>query len=173
MMLSRGFVQLYTGNGKGKTTAAIGLSIRAAGAGFKVLFAQFLKTAKYNEHNILAQIKNIDMKTFGRGCLIRGKPENIDYKLVLEGVKEVKKLINTTQYDLVILDEINVAVYYGLIEKDEILNLIKEKPLSLEIVLTGRYAPKEFIEVADLVTEFKEIKHYFHQGILAREGIEK
>ncbi|KAA0258978.1 cob(I)yrinic acid a,c-diamide adenosyltransferase [Deferribacter autotrophicus] len=173
MMLDRGFIQVYTGNGKGKTTAAIGLSIRAAGAGLRVFFAQFLKTAEYNEHNILRQIENIEVKTYGRGCLIRGKPEEIDYRLASAGFNEVKRIIESAQYDLVVLDEINVVVYYGLIETELVLSLIRNKPENVELVLTGRYAPKEFIDNADLVTEFKEVKHYFHQGILAREGIEK
>jgi cob(I)alamin adenosyltransferase len=173
-MNNKGYIQVYTGNGKGKTTAAIGLAIRAIGANFKVFFGQFIKSKQYSEHKILEKyLPNITVETFGRGCFIFGKPEDIDIQLANEGLKRIEEVMTMNKYNIIILDEINVAVHYNLINKSLLLNLLEKKPERIELILTGRYASKEIIEIADLVTEMTEIKHYYSNGILAREGIEK
>ncbi len=170
----KGYIQVYTGNGKGKTTAAIGLAIRAAGAGMKVFFAQFLKKGEYSEHKALSRFSDlIKVKQYGRGHLLSGKPEEEDIRLAKEGLKEVKKIMSSGEYDVVILDEANVAVHFGLLSEDDLLELIRSKPSEVELVITGRYAKKRIIDEADLVTEMKEVKHYYKKGVLARKGIER
>jgi len=170
----KGYVQVYTGDGKGKTTAAIGLAIRAAGAGFKVFFAQFLKSGEYSEHKALERFSDlIEIRQYGRGCFIKGIPEKEDIEAAKKGVLEIKKVINSGKYRVVILDEANIAVYYGLIRVEDLLNIIRNRPEHVEIVITGRNADPKLIEEADLVTEMKEIKHYYKKGVLAREGIER
>jgi len=170
----KGYIQVYTGDGKGKTTAALGLALRAAGAGMKVYIAQFVKGMKYAELDIIPKLKdNIEIKQYGRGCFIHGKPEKEDREKARQGLEEVKQLIAQGKHDIVILDEANIAVYYDLFSIDELLETIKNKPDNIEIVVTGRKAHPKLIEAADLVTEMKEIKHYYTKGIEARKGIEK
>ena len=170
----KGYVQVYTGDGKGKTTAAIGLAIRAAGAGLKVFIAQFLKAGKYNELKALSRFSDlIKIKQYGRGCLIYGSPEEEDIRAAKKGLEEVKNVIRSGEYDLVILDEANIATYYNLFTADELLELIRSRPENVEIVITGRMADPKIIAEADLVTEMKEIKHYYQKGVIAREGIER
>ncbi len=170
----KGYVQVYTGDGKGKTTAAIGLAIRAAGAGFKVFFAQFLKSGEYSEHKALERFSDlIEVRQYGRGCFIKGTPEKEDIEAAKRGLLEIREVVNSGKYRLVILDEANIAVYYGLIEVDDLLDIIRNRPDHVEIVITGRKADPRIIEEADLVTEMKEIKHYYKKGVLAREGIER
>ena len=170
----KGYIQVYTGNGKGKTTAAFGLALRAAGAGMKVFIAQFIKGMKYSE---LESIKRFDdlitLKQFGRGCFIHNKPEDKDIKLAAAGLKETKETIISKKYDVVILDEANIAVYYNLFSAQDLLNVMDEKPEQVELVITGRYADPKVIARADLVTEMTEIKHYYSNGVTARRGIEK
>lgn len=171
--MRRGYVQVYTGDGKGKTTAAIGLAVRAAGAGLKVFFAQFIKNRRCSEHRALERFDDlITIKQYGKG-FIRGKPSKQTEEIVRKGFNEVKKAVLSGDYDLVILDEVNIALHYGLLEINEILELIKKRPAKVELVLTGRYAPEELIKKADLVTEMKKIKHYIDRGVRARTGIEK
>lgn len=171
--LTKGYVQVYTGNGKGKTTAAIGLAIRAAGYGLKVFIAQFIKGMKYSEIKALERFDDlITVKQYGRGCFIRGKPSAKDIELASMGVDELEKIIISGKYDLIILDEIIVAGYFNLIGKERILKLIELRPDNIELVLTGRKADRSIIEAADLVTEMKEIKHYYNDGVNARKGIE-
>jgi cob(I)alamin adenosyltransferase len=173
-METKGYIHNYTGNGKGKTTAAFGLAIRAIGAGLKVFIGQFIKTNNYSEHSILEKyLPNITIKTFGRGCFIYGSPEEIDIKLANDGLNIVETIIEKGNFDLIVLDEINIALYYKLIDKNRLITLLKNKPIDLEIVLTGRYADKDILNLSDLVTEMKEIKHYYKNGVLARKGIEK
>ncbi len=168
-----GFVHIYTGNGKGKTTAAFGLAIRAAGNGYKTFIGQFLKGVKYGELEIEKFTEGlVKVKQFGKPSFVHEITEE-DKKLAQKGFDECKKAIFSGDYNIVILDEINVALYFKLIELNKVIELIKNKPENVEIVLTGRYAPKELIELADLVTEMKEIKHYYQKGIEAREGIER
>lgn len=169
----QGQIHIYTGNGKGKTTAAFGLSLRAIGAGKKVFFAQFVKSQIYSE--ILActeYLPNIKTRQYGRDCFIYKDPTQEDIDAAQTGLKEVSEIIESGEYDVVVLDEANIALYYQLFSVDELIEIIKNKPEPTEIVITGRYAPPELIEIADLVTEMKEVKHYYQQGVEAREGIE-
>ena len=170
----RGYTQVYTGDGKGKTTAALGLALRAAGAGLKVYFAQFVKGMDYSELKALKKLSEfIVVKQYGRDCFIYRKPKEEDKKLAQEGLKEVREIISSGQYQVVILDEANIATYFGLFSPDDLLDLIRQKPDEIEIIITGRNADPKIIAAADLVTEMKEIKHYYQKGIQAREGIEK
>lgn len=173
--LNRGMIQIYTGNGKGKTTAAIGQAVRAAGAGLKSYIIQFMKDFPYNESNslkLLSQWITID-KVGKDDYVFRKEPppqEEIEKaKLALENVKE--KMLNDN-YDLIILDEICVAIYFGLFTVEDVLPLLDSKPEGVELILTGRYCPQVLIERADLVTEMKEVKHYYQKGILSRAGID-
>lgn len=170
----KGYVQVYTGNGKGKTTAAIGLAVRAAGANLKVFIGQFVKGMHYSELESLKRFSDlITIKQFGRECFIFHDPTEEDIKCARDGLKEAREIINSGEYQVVILDEINIALYYNLFPIDEVIDIIKNKPENVELILTGRYAPQEIIDIADLVTEMREIKHYYVKGVVAREGIEK
>jgi cob(I)alamin adenosyltransferase len=168
----KGFIHLYTGNGKGKTTAALGLALRAAGAGKTVFIAQFVKGMHYSEIDALKSLPAIELKQFGLDCFIVNKPAQTDIDAARRGLEEVTVIIAGGKYDMVILDEVCIALYYHLFNNDEVLSLLKSKPEQMEIVLTGRYAPPELYEIADLVTEMNEIKHYYNNGIEARKGIE-
>jgi len=169
----KGYVQVYTGNGKGKSTAAIGQAIRAAGAGWKVFFAQFVKGQIYSEIKLIREkLPEIEIAQFGRDCFIKKEPAPEDYERARRGFNIVKEKIISGQYNLIVLDEINIAMYYELIAVEEVMELINNKPDELELIITGRKAPKEIVEIADLVTEMKEIKHYYTKNIKAREGIE-
>jgi cob(I)alamin adenosyltransferase len=171
--LERGLVQVYTGNGKGKTTAAFGLALRAIGRGLKVYVIQFIKGGfDYGELYIVDKLPNLKLKAFGRGRFIKGKPSQEDVKLAEEALLLAEKIIKGGEYDIVVLDEVNVALNLKLIGLDKVLELIKSKPKHVELVLTGRYAPNEVLETADLVTEMKEIKHPYNAGYRARRGIE-
>jgi len=165
-------IQIYTGNGKGKTTAAMGLALRAAGAGFNVYIGQFAKGRCYNEIKALKKIGNIKVEQFGRRCFIKKSPEKIDKQMALAGVKRLNEIIGKGMYRVVILDEINIAVKLGLIPLRDLLKLIKDTPKNIELVLTGRYAHPKIIKLADLVSQIKEVKHYYVKGVKARRGIE-
>lgn len=167
----RGYIQVYTGNGKGKTTAALGLALRAAGARLPVFIGQFLK-ATSSEYKVLSKFRDlITIKAYGREKSFK-EINSIDIKLAKEGLKDCKKAILSEKYKLVILDEANVAVHLNLFSIEALLEVISNKPPSLELVITGRYAHKKLIEIADLVTEMKEIKHYYQKGVMGRKGIE-
>jgi cob(I)alamin adenosyltransferase len=169
----KGYIQVYTGNGKGKTTAAFGQALRAQGAGLKVFIGQFVKGKTYNENEAISKyLKNITVKQYGLGCFIVDAPTDKDMMAAQKGLVEIKKVIHSGKYDMVIMDEVNIALYYKLFDIDEIVELMKSKPDQVELILTGRYAPDEIIEMADLVTEMKEVKHYYQKGIQARKGIE-
>lgn len=168
-----GLIQVYTGNGKGKTTAALGQALRASGRDKKILIIQFMKKWDYGELHSLKLIPQITIKTFGTGDFIyKGKAKEIDYqeakKAFIEGVQGV----NSGKYDIVIFDELNVALDFGLLEIPEVINFFKNKPKEVEVIITGRNAPPELLDLADLVTEMREIKHPFQKGIKARIGIE-
>lgn len=165
-------IQVYTGNGKGKTTAALGLAIRAAGAGFKVYIAQFTKGRFSSEHQVLKGLKNIKVEQFGRNCFIRHKPQAVDIIAAQRGLEQVKKIIACKKYRLVILDEINIALKLRLVSVKDVLSLIKHAPGDIELVLTGRSAPLEIIKAADLVSRISPVKHYYQQGVKARKGME-
>ena len=170
----KGYVQVYTGSGKGKTTAALGLSLRASGAGLRVYFAQFVKGMKYSEHDVLSRLSDlITVKQYGRDCFIYREPDEEDIRAAQEGLKEVKEIMLSGKYDVVVLDEADIATYYNLFSVEALLDLIHAKPEDVELVITGRMADPRVIEAADLVTEMKEIKHYYQKGIMARDGIEK
>ncbi|KPK36311.1 MAG: cob(I)yrinic acid a,c-diamide adenosyltransferase [Nitrospira bacterium SG8_35_1] len=170
----KGYIHIYTGNGKGKTTAALGLAIRAAGAGLRVLFAQFIKGRLYSELNALSRFSDqIKVEQFGLPHFIHGKPAGPDIEAARRGLESVKSSMLSGSFDMIIIDEGNVAVTFGLISKQDLLNLIAMKPENLELVITGRGALPEIIAKADLVTEMKDIKHYYDKGVDARVGIEK
>ena len=165
-------IQVYTGNGKGKTTAALGLILRASGAGQKVYLCQFLKGKDYSELHALKKFKNIKVEQFGTKCFIRDLPAKEDIKLARFGLAAAKKAIRDKSYSLVVLDEINIALKLKLIDLEAVLGLIKITPPQTELVLTGRFAHPEILRAADLVSEIKERKHYFKKGVRARRGIE-
>lgn len=167
------YFQIYTGNGKGKTTAAFGLALRAVGAGKKVFFAQFVKGKTYSEIKAVEQwLPSITVKQFGRGCFIVKQPQQADIDAARNGLNEVRNILQSGEYQLVVLDEANIAIFYKLFTVGELFEAIENRHTDTEVVVTGRYAPQELIDAADLVTEMKEIKHYYNNGIEAREGIE-
>lgn len=165
-------IQVYTGCGKGKTTAALGLAIRAAGAGRKIYICQFIKGKNYSELKSLKKFKNIKIEQFGRGCFIKKAPLKEDIALAQKGLQKLKKILKQNEYNLLILDEINIAVKLGLLGLPDIIKLLRKTPSEVELVLTGRYAHPQIIRCADLVSEIKEVKHYLKKGVKARRGIE-
>ena len=170
----KGYVQVYTGDGKGKTTAALGLALRAAGAGLKIYIAQFVKGMKYSELESLKKISSsIEIKQYGRDCFIYKEPDDEDIKAAREGLSEVRDIMNSGKYDIIILDEANIATYCTLFSVEVLLDFIRSKPENVELIITGRMADPKVMEEADLVTEMKEVKHYYQKGIQARDGIEK
>jgi len=194
-MLRKGYVQVYTGNGKGKTTAAIGLAIRALGAGLRVLILQFMKSKVYSEHDILPGISpNLTLATMGKPYFVieegsvpdeelakwkdevvifpPGKPPADYVEIVRKGLARASEAVSSGAYDLVILDEIVVALHFGLVTWEELREVITCKLDSVELVLTGRGATPELLEAADLVTDMMDTKHYYDIGVEARKGIE-
>lgn len=168
-----GYVQVYTGDGKGKTTAALGLALRAAGAGLKIFFGQFIKSAEYSEIKALERFSDqITLKQYGRGCFIKGDPCQADIDVAAEALSAITAALTSGDYDLVIADEANVAFGCKLITEQELLSLLDVRPAHVELVLTGRGAPAAVLERADLVTEMKPVKHYYEHGVTARKGIE-
>ncbi|MBU1368703.1 MAG: cob(I)yrinic acid a,c-diamide adenosyltransferase [Bacteroidetes bacterium] len=165
-------IQLYTGNGKGKTTAALGAAVRAAGSGMRVFIAQFVKGMPYGELTPLKAIPEIQIQQFGRDCFIKNKPVKADIDAAQAGWEKVKSIISENKTELLILDELCIAIHYNLIAINEVIETLRSKPPELELVITGRYAQEELIEIADLVTEMQLIKHYYDRGIQARKGIE-
>jgi len=173
--MEKGLIQVYTGNGKGKTTAALGLALRAVGHGLKVLFIQFMKgNIDYGELESSKKLSPyLTIKQMGRETFVsKTNPDPIDIKLARDGFDLAKKAISNEEYSIVILDEINVAIDYGLIPLSDLLHLLDTKPKGIELILTGRNAKPEIIDKADLVTEMVERKHYFKKGVSARKGIE-
>ncbi len=169
----KGFVHVYTGNGKGKTTAALGLAVRAAGAGKKVFFAQFVKGLDYAEIDAVRRyLPTIVIRQYGQGCFIVEMPTQSDIDAARNGLKEVTELLASGEYDVMVLDEACIALYYNLFSVTELLESLNKRRAETEVIVTGRYAPAELIEAADLVTEMKEIKHYYTSGVEARKGIE-
>lgn len=169
----KGMVHVYTGNGKGKTTSAIGLAVRAVGAGLNVYIGQFAKGMKYSELNSLTYIDNIKVEQFGQNYFIKGKPTDKNINSAQNGFYKIKEILKSGQYEVVILDEANIATYYDLFTVDELINVIEKRADNVEVIITGRMADQKLIDYADLVTEMKEIKHYYNQGVIARTGIEK
>ncbi len=170
----KGYIQVYTGNGKGKTTAALGLSLRAAGAGLRVFIAQFNKKGNYSEIKALKRFADlITVEQYGLGRFTDGKPLPEDIEAARKGLKRVKSILSEGKYHMVILEEANVATKFGLFSVQDLLGVMLAKPDNVELVITGRGAAARIIENADLVTEMKAVKHYYQKGILARVGIEK
>jgi len=176
MKLERGLIQVYTGNGKGKTTAALGLAFRAVGRGLRVCMIQFMKGGgPYGEHLTAQRLAPdlIIIPTGREGWVDRNNPDPEDIRLAREAVTMAGAALAGGEYDMVILDEINGAAAFGLVPVDEILLLMASKPAHVELVLTGRNADPRVIDAADLVTEMREIKHYYKAGVTSRIGIEK
>ncbi|MDD3888409.1 MAG: cob(I)yrinic acid a,c-diamide adenosyltransferase [Syntrophomonadaceae bacterium] len=173
-LAKRGLVMVITGNGKGKTTSAFGQALRAIGQGYRVCMIQFMKGRKYGE--VLAAEKylpNFTYYQFGLDSFVmRDNTAPVDIEYAQQGLEKAKEVINSGEFDLVILDEINVAVNFNLIPKDEVLQVVHSKPADLDIMLTGRYAFEELKELADMVSEVTEIKHHYAAGIKDRAGIE-
>lgn len=170
--MDKGYVHVYTGNGKGKTTASIGLSVRAALAGKKVYIGQFIKGMEYSELAVQKYIPNIEIHQFGRDCFIYNDPTEEDIIAAKKGLEICRQVLKNGEYDLVVLDELNIALYYKLFSVEEVVDVVVNRGDHVEVVITGRYAPKEIIDIADLVTEMKDVKHYYDKGIMARKGIE-
>ena len=171
---AKGLVMVFIGNGKGKTTAAFGQALRAIGQGYKVFVLQFMKGRKYGEF-IAAEkyLSRLTVRMSGLDSFVmRDNPAAIDIELAQKGLAAAKKAIASGKYDMIILDEINVALDFKLIDLPEVIGLIKNKPAGLDLILTGRYAPPEIIELADTVSEVKEVKHHYNKGIKDRAGIE-
>ncbi len=173
-IMLRGYVQVYTGAGKGKTTAALGLALRAVGAGLKVYIGQFIKKGPTSEAKILAQrFPEITICQYGRGAFLRGdQPRAADIRYAQLGLAALRQALLSQRYDLIIADEANCAVTAKVLRVEDLLDLIDAKPPSVELVFTGRQAHPRLIRRADLVTEMKAVKHYFRQRVKARRGIE-
>jgi len=172
---NRGLVLVYTGDGKGKTTAAIGQALRLIGHGHKVLIVQFMKGKKYGE--VLAAEKYLDGRLTAVQCgldsfVMKNNPAPVDIELARQGLSLAKRALTSGEYAMIILDEINVALDFKLIPLEEVLEMIRTKPAEADLILTGRYAPAEVIELADMVSEVREIKHHYAQGVKERAGIE-
>ena len=174
--IGKGYVQVYTGNGKGKTTASLGLAVRAAGHGLKTVIIQFMKG--WIDYGELAGVRmlapHVEIHQAGRDTFVNRKnPDPEDIRLALEGWKLASGIISGRKADIVVLDEINCAMDFGLLPVGVVLEAIKGKPDGMELVLTGRGAPQEIIDAADLVTEMREIRHYYSKGVDARVGVER
>lgn len=170
-----GLVHVYTGDGKGKTTAALGLALRAIGNDLRVGMVQFMKCPQeYGEYEISKSLKNLTLLPMGRDCLVfADKIAKEDYEAAAKALQKGDEMLHSGKYDLVIFDEANVAMFFHLIDVDQVLKVLKDRPPHVEVVLTGRCAPPQIIEVADLVTEMRCLKHPFDKGIPARDGIER
>ena len=173
--IGKGYIQVYTGNGKGKTTAALGLAFRAMGCGLKTYIGQFMKGRKYSELNAAKKMSDfITIEQYGKEDFMHVKehPDPEDVKIAKTGLEKARKAMLSRKYDIIVLDEINTAHLFHLITVSEMLVFIKDKPAGVELVFTGRYAPQELIDAADLVTEMVEVKHYYKKGTISRKGIE-
>ncbi len=174
MAFDNGYIQIYTGDGKGKTTAALGLALRAAGAGLTVYIAQFIKSGDYSEIRALARFSDlITVEQYGRGRFIKGKPDPEDVDAARDGLAAVRAAMTGGDYAVVIMEEGNVAAMCGLFPVEAILDIMANKPASVELVITGRGADPRVIAAADLVTDMRAVKHYYQAGVPARTGIEK
>jgi cob(I)alamin adenosyltransferase len=172
--LERGCVQVYTGDGKGKTSAALGLALRAAGAGLRVLIVQFAKAQASAELASLERLaESITVKRYGAARFIDGSPSPEDRVAATKGLADAAAALAGGEFDVVILDEACIALHYGLFSLEELLRVIGGRKAGVEVVVTGRKAPQGLIDAADLVTEMREVKHYYRTGLGARGGIEK
>jgi cob(I)alamin adenosyltransferase len=172
--LPQGYVQIYTGDGKGKTTAALGLALRASGHGMRTYVGQFMKGQHYGELDALRDIRTITIEQYGDVRCIHREEVTLEHVAqARRGLERARQAMLSGQYDVVVLDEVNVTVWFGLLTVEEVLAFLDERPDHVEVILTGRRAPQELIERADLVTEMREVKHYYRQGVTARAGIER
>jgi cob(I)alamin adenosyltransferase len=172
--LSKGYVQVYTGDGKGKTTAALGLALRASGHGMRTYIGQFMKGQRYGELDALRDHACITIEQYGDPRCIRREevtPEHVAQ--AWQGLGRALEAMLSGEYEIVVLDEVNVAIWFGLLQVEDVLAFLDQKPERVEVILTGRRAPQELIDRADLVTEMREVKHYYALGVMAREGIER
>lgn len=170
--MKKGYLQVYTGAGKGKTTAAFGTAMRSVLHKKRVFFAQFIKKSGTAELLVPEHFPNFVIEQFGEGRFIGNKPSEEDVMLAGKGLRRCAEVLSSGEFDLVVMDEVNVAVYYGLLDIEEVIAAVKSRAPGTEVICTGRHAREELIEAADLVTEMKKIKHYFDGGVPAREGIE-
>jgi cob(I)alamin adenosyltransferase len=170
-----GLVHVYTGNGKGKTTAALGLALRAMGNDLEVAMVQFMKCDQYyGEYEISKKLPHLTLLPMGRDCLIhQDRVTQADLDAATEALERSHQLLHSGKYDMLIMDEVNVSTKFGLVKVEDLVQLIRERPPKVELVLTGRYAPPEIIEMADLVTEMRCVKHPYTKGVPARAGIER
>ena len=172
--MKKGYIQIYTGDGKGKTTAALGLALRAAGNGLRSYIAQFMKGQYYGELKSIALIPEIKIEQFGKNTFIHANQVSTqDISMAQNGLEEASRAMHSKEYNIIILDEISVAIHFKLLTVTEVLDFISSKPDNIELILTGRRAAPELIQCADLVTEMREVKHYYKKGVAARVGIER
>lgn len=166
-------IQIYTGNGKGKTTAALGIAFRALGHGKKVFMVQFMKSAKSGEISAAKAFPGFEIASFGRNCFLHKKSfSQEDKDLALKALAQARNVAFSDEYDILILDELNTAVDFGLVKVEDVIEVIKRGAKKIEIIITGRDAPREFLEIADLISEIREVKHYYQRGVKGRAGIE-
>lgn len=171
---NKGYIQIYTGDGKGKTTAALGVAIRAAGYGMKTYIGQFMKGQHYGELTALKNHAHITIEQYGDTEHVHR--EKITQKHIDQahhGLERARQMLLSNQYDIIILDEINVAIWFDLLKQEKVIEVLNERPEHVEVILTGRHAPELLIDLADLVSDVKEIKHYYNLGVKARIGIER
>jgi len=169
----RGIVMLFTGDGKGKTTAAVGAAVRAAGHGMRAFIVQFMKGRYYGELEAANKIDGLFIEQFGRDEFVDpDDPEQVDIDLAAKGWRRAREIVENEAPDMLVLDEINVAVSFGLIPLEDVVRFVEDRPEALDLVLTGRYAPAGLVALADCVTEMKEIRHHYGSGTAMRKGIE-
>lgn len=168
-----GYRHIYTGNGKGKSTAAFGLALRALMSGKKVYIGQFVKDMAYNETKISDYFDDIEIEQLGKGCFIASEPTSADVEQANKALEHCFNKYKSDAYDLIILDELSIALHYDLVELSKVIEYFFKSDYKSDIVITGRYCPKALIDQADLVTQMKEVKHYYSQGILSRDGFDK
>jgi cob(I)alamin adenosyltransferase len=172
--LSKGYIQVYTGDGKGKTTAALGLALRASGRGLHTYIGQFMKGQRYGELQALHGHPYITVEQYGEvHHIYRDTVTEEDIAKARQGLERAREAMLSGKYDIVVLDEVNITIWFGLLETEDVLAFLDQKPEQVEVVLTGRRAPQVLIDRADLVTEMREVKHYYQDGVKARAGIER
>ena len=172
--MEKGYFQIYTGNGKGKTTAALGLAFRTAGAGLCVYIGQFIKSMEYSEVSVLRSIPGITVELYGLdGCITTLEPSERDRMAARHGYERAAEVLRSGDYDVVILDEFTIATYFNMITEQEALCLVKERAPGTELIITGRYAPDYLLARADLATDMTCLRHYYEAGVEARDGIER
>lgn len=174
----QGYIHLYTGNGKGKTTAAFGLALRAMAAGANVFIGQFVKSMRYGECGIVNAAPSLgsghcELQLFGNGCMLLRAPTEEDRAAARAGIARSLKALQGEAWDMIILDELTIALHLGLVADADIKELLQARPPHVELIITGRYAPDWLIARCDLVTDMQEVRHYYQQGVEARVGIER